>query len=155
VAKRLALLHELVPKAVRIAVLINRATGPGTDSTLQGVREAARAIGLQIRILNATTIGEIDAAFATLAAYLGTARTGVRLETSERHRAADIGDDEAEWLGNRADHLDALVRDELGQVGVADFGAGVGDALIGATNRPRINPARTRIGSSTSPGCRI
>jgi putative ABC transport system substrate-binding protein len=67
VAKRLALLHELVPKAVRIAVLINRATGPGTDSTLQGVREAARAIGLQIRILDATTIGEIDAAFATLA----------------------------------------------------------------------------------------
>jgi putative tryptophan/tyrosine transport system substrate-binding protein len=67
VAKRLALLHELVPKAVRIAVLVNPANGPTAEATLREVQEAARAIGLQIQVLNASTSREIDAAFATLA----------------------------------------------------------------------------------------
>jgi putative ABC transport system substrate-binding protein len=63
-AKRLALLHELVPKAVRVAVLINPAnTSP--DSPFRDVQEAARTIGLQIQVLNAGTIGEINTAFAT------------------------------------------------------------------------------------------
>jgi putative tryptophan/tyrosine transport system substrate-binding protein len=66
-AKRLALLHELVPKAVRVAVLLNPANGPNAETTLREVQKAARVIGLQIRILNASTIVEIDAAFATLA----------------------------------------------------------------------------------------
>ena len=66
-AKRLGLLHELMPQAIRVAVLWNP-TGDapgGTES--QDLQEAARTVGLQIRILNATTIGEIDAAFATFA----------------------------------------------------------------------------------------
>ena len=66
-AKRLRLLHDLVPKAVRIAVLVNPANASTAESTLREVQEAAPTIGLQIQILNATTIGEIDAAFATLA----------------------------------------------------------------------------------------
>ena len=67
VAKRLRLLHDLVPKAVRVAVLINPANASTAEATLRGVQEAAPAIGLQIQILNATTIGEIDAAFAAFA----------------------------------------------------------------------------------------
>ena len=67
VAKRLRLLHDLVPKAVRIAVLVNPANASTAETTLRDVQEAAPTIGLQIQILNATTIGEIDAAFATLA----------------------------------------------------------------------------------------
>src|ERR1039457_1620400 len=67
VAKRLRLLHELVPKAVRIAVLVNPANASTADSTLQGTKEAAHIIGLKIQILNASTIDEIDAAFASLA----------------------------------------------------------------------------------------
>jgi putative ABC transport system substrate-binding protein len=67
VTKRLALLHEMVPNAVRVAVLVDPANGPTAASTLRDVQEAARAIGLQIQVLNATTIGEIDAAFASLA----------------------------------------------------------------------------------------
>jgi putative ABC transport system substrate-binding protein len=67
VAKRLALLHDLVPKAVRIAVLVNPANASIAESTLRDVQQAAPTIGLQIRILNATTIGEIDVAFATFA----------------------------------------------------------------------------------------
>jgi putative ABC transport system substrate-binding protein len=66
-AKRLALLHELVPKGVRVAVLLNPANASNTGSTLREVQEGARALGLQIHVLNATTIGEIDAVFATLA----------------------------------------------------------------------------------------
>ena len=67
VAKRLRLLHDLVPKAVRVAVLVNPANASVAETTLREVQEAAPTIGLQIQILNATTIGEIDAAFATLA----------------------------------------------------------------------------------------
>ena len=66
VAKRLGLLHDLVPKAVRIAVLINPANAPIADAMLREVPEAARAIGLQIQVLNASTSREIEAAFATL-----------------------------------------------------------------------------------------
>jgi putative ABC transport system substrate-binding protein len=67
VAKRLALLHELVPKAIRVAVLANPANQPVADPILREVEKAARAIGLQIHVLNASTSDEIDAAFDTLA----------------------------------------------------------------------------------------
>jgi len=66
-AKRLRLLHDLVPKAVRIAVLLNPANATVAESTLREAQKAAPTIGLQIQILNASTIAEIDAAFATLA----------------------------------------------------------------------------------------
>lgn len=65
-AKRLALLHELVPKAVRIAVLVNPANVPATERVLRDIPDAARAMGLQIQILNASTRSEIEAAFAAL-----------------------------------------------------------------------------------------
>jgi putative ABC transport system substrate-binding protein len=67
VAKRLGLLHELVPKAVRVAVLLNPANPSSAEPTLQQVQEAAPILGLQIQAFNAATIGEIDAAFAALA----------------------------------------------------------------------------------------
>jgi len=67
-AKRLRLLHDLIPKAVRIAVLVNPANAAVEATTLREVQQAAPALGLQIlTILRASTIGEIDAAFATLA----------------------------------------------------------------------------------------
>jgi putative ABC transport system substrate-binding protein len=66
VAKRLSLLHELVPKAVRVGVLVNPTNPAITEATLLEVREAAPALGLQIQVVNANTIGEINAAFAAL-----------------------------------------------------------------------------------------
>jgi putative ABC transport system substrate-binding protein len=66
VAKRLGLLHDLLPKAVRIAVLVNPANAPVTEATLRDIPEAASALGLQIRVLNASTSREIEAAFASL-----------------------------------------------------------------------------------------
>jgi putative ABC transport system substrate-binding protein len=66
-AKRLELLRELVPAAVRVAVLVNPSQATSTETTLRDVEAAARAVvGLQIQIFNATTSQEIDAAFATL-----------------------------------------------------------------------------------------
>ena len=64
-AKRLDLLREMVPQAARIAVLVNPAFAPTTETTLRDVQSAARAMGLQIQVLNASTSREIDAAFAT------------------------------------------------------------------------------------------
>jgi putative tryptophan/tyrosine transport system substrate-binding protein len=65
-AKRLRLLHEPVPKAVHVALLLNPANASAAETTLRDVKEAAPIIGMQIQILNASTIGEIDAAFANL-----------------------------------------------------------------------------------------
>jgi putative tryptophan/tyrosine transport system substrate-binding protein len=67
VAKRLGLLHELLPKAVRVAVLINPANATIAETTLRDVQEAAQTIGLQIQVFNASTSGEIDAVFAVMA----------------------------------------------------------------------------------------
>ena len=62
-AKRLDLLHELLPRAARIAVLVNPANATNTASILRDVEAAARAIGLQVQVLNASTSREINAAF--------------------------------------------------------------------------------------------
>jgi putative tryptophan/tyrosine transport system substrate-binding protein len=67
VNRRLVLLQELIPKAVRVAVLVNPTNAPNTEITLREAKEAAPAIGLQIQVLNASTSSEIDAAFATFA----------------------------------------------------------------------------------------
>src|SRR5262249_38232157 len=62
-AKRLDLLHDLLPRAVRVAVLVNPANTTLTASTLRDVEAAAHAIGLQVQVLNASTSREINAAF--------------------------------------------------------------------------------------------
>ena len=56
----------MVPGAARIAVLVNPANATTTETTLRDVQSAAGAMGLQIQVLNASTIREINAAFATL-----------------------------------------------------------------------------------------
>jgi putative ABC transport system substrate-binding protein len=66
-SKRLRLLHDMVPKVVRVAVLVNPANTSNTETTLHVVQEAAHSLGLQIEIVNATKISEIDAAFASFA----------------------------------------------------------------------------------------
>ena len=67
VAKRLELLREIVPAANRVAVLVNPANTMITEPTLRELEPAARAMGLQTQILNASTSAEINVAFATLA----------------------------------------------------------------------------------------
>ena len=66
VAKRLGLLRELVPGAARVAVLVNPTDTTRTAAVVTDVEAAARAIGLQVHVFNASTIREIDAAFGDL-----------------------------------------------------------------------------------------
>jgi putative ABC transport system substrate-binding protein len=65
VAKRLELLHELVPAMTRVAALVNPANPERAESQVQQAESAARAMGLQIQIFKAATSREINAAFAT------------------------------------------------------------------------------------------
>jgi putative tryptophan/tyrosine transport system substrate-binding protein len=64
-AKRLTLLRQLTPMAARVALLVNPANATTAESTLKDVVPAARAMGLETRVLNAATGSEINAAFAT------------------------------------------------------------------------------------------
>jgi len=63
-AKRLDLLRELVPAAARVSVLVNSANATSNESTLRDVPAAAGAMGLQIKIFNASTSREIETVFA-------------------------------------------------------------------------------------------
>ena len=65
VSKRLGLLHDLIPTATLIGLLVNP-TDPRTETQTRDMQEAAHALGLQIHVLNASTEGEIDSAFAIL-----------------------------------------------------------------------------------------
>ncbi|MFL4980869.1 MAG: ABC transporter substrate-binding protein [Xanthobacteraceae bacterium] len=65
-AKRLALLHELLPGAARFAVLVNPDNPFITEPFVTGLQTAALAIGRQIEVASASTNSEIDTAFATL-----------------------------------------------------------------------------------------
>jgi putative ABC transport system substrate-binding protein len=122
-AKRLELLRELVPGAARMAVLVNPANATTTESTLSSVEAAARGMGLQIQVVNASTIREIDAAFATLA--------------SERSDALFVGSDA--FLVDRRVQLAQLAachalpatywdRQYAEVGGLMSYGASLGDA---------------------------
>ncbi|MFL5069868.1 MAG: ABC transporter substrate-binding protein [Xanthobacteraceae bacterium] len=62
-ARRLELLHTLVPGAARVAVLVNPANTTTTETTLRDLELAGRAMGLQIQVLNAGTSRDIETAF--------------------------------------------------------------------------------------------
>jgi putative ABC transport system substrate-binding protein len=122
-AKRLELLREMVPGATRIAVLVNPANATTTESTSKDVRAAARAMGLQIQILNASNSREIEAAFATL--------------VSERSDALFVANDpflidRRVQLAQLAAHhsVPAIHQDRLyAEVGgLMSYGANLGDA---------------------------
>jgi len=68
VKKRLSLLREAIPQAARIAVLVNPAN-PSAALTVRDATETARALGRDIKLFNAGTVGEIDTAFAALVAW--------------------------------------------------------------------------------------
>jgi putative ABC transport system substrate-binding protein len=65
-SKRLELLREMLPAATRVAVLVNPINPTNSERMLRELELAARAMGLQLRVLSASTSGEINAAFATI-----------------------------------------------------------------------------------------
>jgi ABC-type uncharacterized transport system substrate-binding protein len=110
VGKRLALLHELVPDAVHVAVLVN----PGnvvSEAALQNAQEAARTMGLQVQVRKAATIGEIDAAFDAMAqerldalfvaadSFFGSHRTQIVTLAARYRVPATYGDRESVEAG--------------------------------------------------------
>ena len=64
--KRIQLLHELVPTAAVIGLLVNPTDPAATESEARNLQDAARSLGLQLHIMPASTASEIDAAFGTL-----------------------------------------------------------------------------------------
>ena len=65
-AKRLEVLHDLLPKVARIGVVVNPADAGSTEAQLKDIEAAAGAMGLQIKVYNADTGAEIDAAFESM-----------------------------------------------------------------------------------------
>jgi putative tryptophan/tyrosine transport system substrate-binding protein len=72
-AKRLEILHELVPDAARIAVLVNP-TLPGAEAVTDEMQVAARALGLKVHVVNASSEDDLDAAIASI---VGAAARGL------------------------------------------------------------------------------
>ena len=66
-SKRLELLHEVVPKASTIGLLVNQADQQLAHVNIAGIQAASRSLGLQILVINASSNDEIDEAFAALA----------------------------------------------------------------------------------------
>jgi putative ABC transport system substrate-binding protein len=89
--KRLELVSELVPQAKVVALLVNP-NGPNAEALAEDMREAARAKGLQLHIVNAGAEGEFETAFASLS----------RLDVGALVVAADP------FFGNRSEQLAAL-----------------------------------------------
>jgi ABC-type uncharacterized transport system substrate-binding protein len=87
IGKRLDLLHELVPTAAVVAVLVNP-NNPVTESETRNLQEASRALGLQVRVLRASAVGEIDDAFGNLGGLRAGALivSGDSFFTSQRAR---------------------------------------------------------------------
>ena len=125
VAKRLRLLHDLVPNAVRVAVLVNPANATTAESNLREVQEAAPTLGLQIQILNASTINEIDEAFATLAREHPDALfvTGDAFFVSRRGQLATL---------TTRDRIPATysVRDQVAAGGLMSYGTDLADMFL-------------------------
>ena len=94
-AKRLELLRELLPRAVRIAVLNNPSDAASAETTVREVESGAHAMGLEVQILNASSSNEIHAAFATIA--------------RERPDALYLGSDPL-WTGRRVQLANLAVR---------------------------------------------
>ena len=125
VAKRLRLLHDLVPTAVRVAVLVNPANATTAESNLKEVQEAAPTLGLQIQILNASTINEIDTAFATLAREHPDALfvTGDAFFVSRRTQLATL---------TARDRIPATysIRDQVAAGGLMSYGTDLADMFL-------------------------
>jgi len=109
-AKRLQLLHQLVPQARRIAVLVSPANVTNAEMTLRDVEAAARTIGLQLQVLKANTAREIeegfawseqkpDAIFVGAAAFLNIHRVRLVQLAAFHHLPATYGQREAAEAG--------------------------------------------------------
>ena len=129
VAKRLALLRELLPAAARVAVLVDPTNKTAAEATLQGVESAARAMALQIQVLNASNGREIGEAFAAIErerpdalfvsiGLLFTARRVQLATLAARHRVPMISGNRQITEAGGLMSYGADIRDAFRQIGV-------------------------------------
>jgi putative ABC transport system substrate-binding protein len=125
-AKRLDLLRELMPSATRVGVLVNPVNATSTETTLREMAAAARTTGLQVKVLNASTSREIEAAFASF------------LHENERPDALFVGPEpyfysrRVQLVVLAASHrLPAIYaqRDYVGAGGLMSYGTNIADAF--------------------------
>jgi len=123
-AKRLELMRELVPAVSRIAVLVNPTDASATQSTMRDIETAARAMGVQIRVFNASTGREIDVAFEAIgrerpdALFLG----GDPFFTARRVQLATM-------TARHAIPMSSQAREITEAGGLMSYGANVADAF--------------------------
>ena len=122
-AKRLELLRQLVPAARRLAVLINPADAKTSDSTLRDVDEAARTVGMQIQVVRARSIGEIDAVFASFAREMPDALF-VGTDPFFTSRRVQL----ANWTSRHAIPMTSGTREITDVGGLMSYGANIPDA---------------------------
>jgi putative ABC transport system substrate-binding protein len=122
-AKRLGLLRDLVPAVTRVALLMNPTNALNTSATLKEVEPVAHTLGVEIRVFNASTSLEIDAAFAAFVAWrpdaLFVAPDG--FFTSRRVQLAALA-------ARHALPASYSVRDHVEVGGLTSYGASLTDA---------------------------
>jgi putative tryptophan/tyrosine transport system substrate-binding protein len=140
--KRLGLLHELIPNATIVALLINP-NNPESVRQPAELQDAARAIGLQLVVLTATTTGEIDTAFMAMVQN----RAGALLVGSDPF----FGDRHEQIIGLAAHHAIPTIYAEGGrEVALAGGLMNYGNSLADAYRRAGIQTGRILKGAKPS-----
>lgn len=121
-AKRLGLLHELVPSANKIAYLTNPAN-PSVQLEVNAVQEAAKTFGIDLQILNASNDPEIEAAFARLA-ELNAGAVIVAGEPFLDSRRAEI----VELAARRAVPASYSWRENVAMGGLLSYGTSINES---------------------------
>jgi putative ABC transport system substrate-binding protein len=130
-AKRLEFLREVVPAATRVAVLVNPTNVAVTVTTLRDVQSAARAMGLQIQVVNASTSHEINAAFATFVRERPDALF-VGLDVFLNNRRAQLVN-----LASRHTLPATFSNREIVEVGgLMSYGSNIADAFVRSASMP-------------------
>jgi putative ABC transport system substrate-binding protein len=115
--KRLEIVRELLPGIATVGLLVNRANR-NTDAEVHEVRNAARSLGVELRVLNAGDKAEIDAAFATLSQL----KAGAFLTTSDAS-FTDHRDQIAELAAHHAIPGIAQAREYVESGGLMSYGS--------------------------------
>jgi ABC-type uncharacterized transport system substrate-binding protein len=142
-AKRLGLLRELVPAATRVAMLVNPAASVA-ETMLRDVEAAARAIGLQIQVLNASTSRDINAAFATFVRERPDALfvVGDPFLNSRRTQLVNL-------TSRHAIPATYATRDIAEAGGLMSYGPNIGDAMASGRRLHRSHPQGRKASGST------
>jgi putative ABC transport system substrate-binding protein len=121
-SKRLALLHDVVPKATTIACLVNP-TSPRSGSRVRQIEDAARALGLELHVVNASTAHDLETAFTAML----QARAGALLLATDPSITA-MHERVAELAARHAVPTMSAVREFVSSGGLMSYDASLTDS---------------------------